>query len=191
MVLTWEQYTQTVITSGETRIIRFWDAERELRAYDIPTGADASVTCLDSTYTLTSREKLFSHISVCEEPHEKSDDDDDDDDEEGLKMGDFDEETENERGPKMGLMVCGCADGSVRLFDRRCSPNEAKVKTWLEHGGSVMGVQLRGCQVISASSQGDVCLYDVRRLDAISRVTVFPTHMTAFAAYRGSDIYAW
>lgn len=187
VTLAWEQFTQTVITSGETRIIRFWDAERELRAYDIPTGADSSITCLDSTFTATSREKLSSHISVCEEPNEK----DDDDDGEGLKMGAFEKETDSERGPRMGLVVCGCGDGSVRLFDRRCSPNEAKVKTWLEHGGSVMGVQLRGSQVISASSQGDVCLYDVRRLDAISKVTVFPTHMTAFAAYRGSDIYAW
>lgn len=191
MVLAWEQWTQTVITSGETRVIRFWDAERELRSFDIPTGADASVTCLDSTFTSSSREKLASHISVCEEPNEK--DDDDDDDEQGLKMGDFEEEIETscERGPKMGLVVCGCADGSVRLFDRRCSPNGAKVRTWMEHPGSVMGVQLRGCQVISASCQGDVCLYDIRQSDSILKTVVFPAHMTAFAAYRGADIYAW
>lgn len=191
MVLTWEQSTQTVITSGETRVIRFWDAERELRAFDIPTGADSSVTCMDSTFTSTSREKLSSHISVCKEPPER--DDDDDDDEEGLKMGNFEEECFTESGcaQKTGLVVCGCADGSVRLYDRRCNPNEAKIRTWMEHGGSVMGVQLRGCQVISASCLGDVCLYDVRQSNVISRVTVFPTHMTAFAAYRGSDIYAW
>lgn len=199
MVLAWEQWTQTVITSGETRVIRLWDAERELRSFDIPTGADCSVTCLDSTFTTSSREKLASHISVCEEPHEKdtNDDDDRDDDdeeeEEGLKMGvDIEEDQQEiERGSKMGLVVCGCGDGSVRMFDRRCNPNEAKVKTWMEHPGCVMGVQLRGCQVISASFQGDVCLYDVRRGDAIMKTTVFPAHMTAFAAYRGADIYAW
>lgn len=106
-------------------------------------------------------------------------------------MGDFEEEVESERGPKTGLVICGCGDGSVRLFDRRCNPNDAKVKTWMEHPGCVMGVQLRGYQVISASYQGDVCLYDIRQSDAISKTMAFPAHMTAFAAYRGADIYAW
>lgn len=165
-----------------------------------------------------SHENLASHISVCKELHEKdkddeddnddigddddhdddadNDDDDDndnDDEEDGLKMADVGGQRsgENERNLKMGLVVCGCSDGSVRLYDRRCNPNEAKVRTWMEHGASVMGLQLRGCEVISASCQGDVCLYDIRQSDAIYKVTVFPTHMSAFAAHRGSDIYAW
>lgn len=36
--MTWEQWTQTLITSGDTRVVRFWDAEKELKAFDIPTG---------------------------------------------------------------------------------------------------------------------------------------------------------
>lgn len=185
VVLSWEQWTQTIVTSGDTRVIRLWDAERELRSADIPTGADVPVTCLDSSFASSSREKLSSHISVCEEPDEED---------EGLKMGDFKEKLVglSYRGPKMGLVVCGCSDGSVRLFDRRCGPNDAKVRTWMEHGGCVLGVQLRGCQVVSASCQGDVKLYDVRKSDSVATMQVLPPQtMTAFAAYRGVDIYAW
>lgn len=59
---------------------------------------------------------------------------------------------EERTGPRSGLVVVGCGDGSVRLFDRRCGPSEARVKTWMEHGGSVLGVQLRGNRVISGRS---------------------------------------
>lgn len=38
VVMTWEQWTQTLITSGDARVVRFWDAEKELKAFDIPTG---------------------------------------------------------------------------------------------------------------------------------------------------------
>lgn len=52
-------------------------------------------------------------------------------------------------GPKMGLCVIGCADGSVRLFDRRCNSSESKVKVWMEHPGSVMAVQIRDNLIVS------------------------------------------
>lgn len=51
----WEQLTQTVITSGDVRIIRLWDAERELKSMDIPTGADCSVSCIDSSFAGTGK----------------------------------------------------------------------------------------------------------------------------------------
>jgi len=41
------------------------------------------------------------------------------------------------------LMVAGCGDGSVRLFDRRLSPQEARVMTWREHSAWVVDVNLR------------------------------------------------
>lgn len=41
------------------------------------------------------------------------------------------------------LMVAGCGDGSVRLFDRRLSPQEARVMTWREHSVWVVDVNLR------------------------------------------------
>lgn len=44
IIMTWEQWTQTVITTGDTRVIRFWDAERELKAFDLLTGKIISTT---------------------------------------------------------------------------------------------------------------------------------------------------
>lgn len=129
-----------MITTGDVRVLRFWDAEKELRAYDIPTGVDCSVTCLDSTYANVSHEKQPKYV-----PKEDADD-------EGLCMGSdsgsIDEPDAIDR-TRLGLVVAGCADGSVRLFDRRCNPNDARIKTWMEYTAPVLGIQLRGNRIIS------------------------------------------
>uniref|UniRef100_A0A8C8H7C3 Regulatory-associated protein of mTOR n=1 Tax=Oncorhynchus tshawytscha TaxID=74940 RepID=A0A8C8H7C3_ONCTS len=46
MVVDWEQETGLLMTSGDVRVIRIWDTEREMKVQDIPTGADSCVTCL-------------------------------------------------------------------------------------------------------------------------------------------------
>ncbi|XP_068119978.1 regulatory-associated protein of mTOR isoform X2 [Hyperolius riggenbachi] len=46
MVVDWEQETGLLVTSGDVRIIRIWDTEREMKVQDIPTGADSCVTSL-------------------------------------------------------------------------------------------------------------------------------------------------
>lgn len=40
------------------------------------------------------------------------------------------------------LLVVGCGDGSVRLFDRRLSPNDSRVMTMREHQSWVVNVVL-------------------------------------------------
>ncbi|XP_051997008.1 regulatory-associated protein of mTOR isoform X2 [Xyrauchen texanus] len=46
MVVDWEQETGLLMTSGDVRVIRIWDTEREMKVQDIPTGADSCVTTL-------------------------------------------------------------------------------------------------------------------------------------------------
>ncbi|XP_075760202.1 regulatory-associated protein of mTOR isoform X3 [Pelodiscus sinensis] len=46
MVVDWEQETGLLMTSGDVRIIRVWDTDREMKVQDIPTGADSCVTSL-------------------------------------------------------------------------------------------------------------------------------------------------
>nr|XP_033815965.1 regulatory-associated protein of mTOR isoform X3 [Geotrypetes seraphini] len=46
MVVDWEQETGFLMTSGDVRIIRIWDTDREMKVQDIPTGADSCVTSL-------------------------------------------------------------------------------------------------------------------------------------------------
>lgn len=40
----WHQSTQTIIAAGESKYIRLWDAEKELKYMDIPTGSDFPVS---------------------------------------------------------------------------------------------------------------------------------------------------
>nr|XP_015211492.1 PREDICTED: regulatory-associated protein of mTOR [Lepisosteus oculatus] len=46
MVVDWEQETGLLMTSGDVRVIRIWDTDRETKVQDIPTGADSCVTSL-------------------------------------------------------------------------------------------------------------------------------------------------
>ncbi|KAA0713126.1 Regulatory-associated protein of mTOR [Triplophysa tibetana] len=46
MVVDWEQETGLLMTSGDVRVVRIWDTEREMKVQDIPTGADSCVTSL-------------------------------------------------------------------------------------------------------------------------------------------------
>ncbi|XP_053150838.1 regulatory-associated protein of mTOR isoform X1 [Hemicordylus capensis] len=46
MVVDWEQETGLLMTSGDVRVIRIWDTDREMKVQDIPTGADSCVTSL-------------------------------------------------------------------------------------------------------------------------------------------------
>ncbi|KAL1512534.1 hypothetical protein ABEB36_002115 [Hypothenemus hampei] len=171
LLLSWEQYTQTLVTSGDSRVLRLWDAVKELRVYDIPTGTDASVTCLDCSYsgptldmTALYRRKL---------PSEK--------------------DIEEHKGhPRMGHVLAGCSDGSVRLFDRRCSPQDARVKVWMEHGGTVLSVQLKDNLVISGSSEGEVKLYDIRHNDSLHTNIAISKQvgMSCMSIHRSANAYA-
>lgn len=76
LVLDWQQSTGTLLASGDVRVIRVWDADKELCERDMPTFSDASVSCLTSEHALGN------------------------------------------------LVIAGCGDGAVRLYDRRVSPRE-------------------------------------------------------------------
>ncbi|XP_072382819.1 regulatory-associated protein of mTOR [Diabrotica undecimpunctata] len=173
--MTWEQWTQTLITAGDSRIIRFWDAERELKAFDIPTGTDSSVTCIDSTFSSICHENYKKHYNG----FELNDD--------GLLLNG----AKSYHGPKLGLCVIGFVDGSIRLFDRRCNPNDARVKVWLEHPGSVLTVQLRENIVISGSTSGDVRIFDIRKNDSIHTTQAVPSYgMSCMSIHRFANTYA-
>lgn len=93
IVTTWHQRSQQLCVGGYSRSLRLWDAERELKICDIPTGADSSVRVLSSS------------------PSE--------------------------------LIAAGCSDGSVRLFDKRLSPQDARIMTYREHNGAIITACLR------------------------------------------------
>lgn len=171
LLLTWEQWTQTLITTGDTRVLRFWDIEKELKAFDIPTGTDAPVTCIDSTYSGPSLD-----IAPLAYPKRISSVGD------GLMESTLDN--------RLGSAVVGCADGSVRLFDRRCGPQEAGVKVWMEHSATVLSVQLGDNSVISGSADGDVKIYDIRTSNSRTNIAIPNYGMSCMAVHRSANTYA-
>lgn len=54
VILSWNQLEQKLIASGETRVIRLWDARKEMRIRDLNIGADTCVTsiCTDESHLI-------------------------------------------------------------------------------------------------------------------------------------------
>ena len=54
------------------------------------------------------------------------------------------------------LLVAGCGDGTVRLYDRRLPPHETRVLTYREHTGWVVKARMRrgADRIISADASG-------------------------------------
>ncbi|XP_066914633.1 regulatory-associated protein of mTOR-like [Clytia hemisphaerica] len=46
LVTTWVPQSGSLLASGDVRLVRVWDAHRELKVMDIPTGADSCVTSM-------------------------------------------------------------------------------------------------------------------------------------------------
>ncbi|CAG5135311.1 unnamed protein product [Candidula unifasciata] len=144
IVTEWEQETATLIISGNARIIRLWDMQREKTICDINTGAESCVTSLAS------------------DPMGKS------------------------------LLIAGCGDGSVRLFDRRMNPTECRVMTLREHNSWVLKVHLqRGSEgkIVSACCDGDIRFWDPRFTDSV-RVYSTPTTLSSVDIHPRADIIA-
>ncbi|XP_041364724.1 regulatory-associated protein of mTOR-like isoform X2 [Gigantopelta aegis] len=144
LVAEWEQQTQTLIASGDVRVIRIWDTHKECKSLDIPTGADSCVTSLacDST--------------------------------------------------RRSLLIAGCGDGTVRLFDRRLAPTECRVMTLREHTGRVVKVHLqKGAdgKIISSSTGGDIRFWDPRFTESV-RVLPVLQGLTAMDIHPRADVIA-
>ncbi|KAH0548367.1 regulatory-associated protein of mTOR isoform X1 [Cotesia glomerata] len=93
------------------------------------------------------------------------------------------------------MMVLGCGDGSVRLFDRRLSPGEARIMTWREHNAWVLGAYLLKSnglhteRLITGSSSGDVRIFDLRKNSSINVVQT-TQGLTAFAVHPIANLFA-
>lgn len=93
MVLTWQQMDQKIVVGGDSKYLRIWDAEKEMKYGDISLNADSAVK------TLTSSPD--------------------------------------------GVIAAGFKDGSVRLFDKRCAPTDAKLMTFRDHTSTILAACIR------------------------------------------------
>ncbi|XP_071567767.1 regulatory-associated protein of mTOR isoform X2 [Temnothorax nylanderi] len=92
------------------------------------------------------------------------------------------------------IMALGCGDGSVRLLDRRLPPAEARVMTWREHTGWVLGTFLRQSegaapQLFTGSSTGDIKIFDLRKHSSVNTIQITPG-IAALTVHEIADVFA-
>ncbi|XP_011498096.1 PREDICTED: regulatory-associated protein of mTOR isoform X1 [Ceratosolen solmsi marchali] len=95
---------------------------------------------------------------------------------------------------KGNMMVLGCGDGSVRLFDRRLPSTEAKIMTYREHNAWVLGAYLRkytnsSIRLITGSSSGDIKFFDIRKNSSVNTIQT-TQGITDFVMHETADIFA-
>ncbi|XP_059613672.1 regulatory-associated protein of mTOR [Phlebotomus argentipes] len=90
-----------------------------------------------------------------------------------------------------GIIAAGCADGSVRLFDKRCSPHDSRFMTYMEHTAPILSVCLRDdCEfLISGCSQGNIRCYDIRQKGSVHNWST-GSNVTAISIHSMGDIVA-
>lgn len=91
LLMDWQQSSGSFLVSGDVRVVRVWDAEKEMCIQDIPTRTLASVSSLTSDKVANT------------------------------------------------LVVAGCTDGYIRVYDRRLASKDSMVGS-LANGSPLVGV---------------------------------------------------
>eukprot|EP01027_Heterolobosea_sp_BB2_P013912 GEZU01020017.1.p1 GENE.GEZU01020017.1~~GEZU01020017.1.p1 ORF type:complete len:840 (-),score=234.87 GEZU01020017.1:152-2344(-) len=91
------------------------------------------------------------------------------------------------------MLVAGCGDGSIRIFDRRMPGEHSLVAVLKEHQNWIVDVSMQkttNAQFISGSVSGDIKFWDVR-MDASTRtIEAHRSAMTALAVHDYAPILA-
>ncbi|TPX39231.1 hypothetical protein SeMB42_g04419 [Synchytrium endobioticum] len=92
------------------------------------------------------------------------------------------------------LIVAGCGDGSIRLYDRRIASKEAHVAVLTDHRKWVVNVQLQPGShrdVLSGSQDGDIRLWDLGQRKCTKTIEPFPgLELTALALHDNAALIA-
>ncbi|KAI9477985.1 MAG: raptor N-terminal caspase like domain-containing protein [Benjaminiella poitrasii] len=92
------------------------------------------------------------------------------------------------------IIVAGFGDGSIGVYDRRLSPDEALVKKWSEHKAWVTGIHLQReghRELVSGGFEGDIKIWDIRESQSIQTFEAHSHHeMTAMAVHDHSSVIA-
>uniref|UniRef100_U5ETP3 Putative guanine nucleotide binding protein mip1 n=1 Tax=Corethrella appendiculata TaxID=1370023 RepID=U5ETP3_9DIPT len=91
-----------------------------------------------------------------------------------------------------GIFAAGCVDGSVRLFDKRCSPPESRFTTFREHFNPILTICLRDdCDsLVTACKSGNVRLFDIRKISSSLQNWSVGNDVTAMSIHTIADIVA-
>lgn len=87
----------------------------------------------------------------------------------------------------------GCSDGTVRSFDLRTPTTFGPSQTFHGHKGSIVKVQLETeneFEMVSACTDGQVRMWDIRNGQCLSALEVFKHRQSAFASHSHERIFA-
>lgn len=92
------------------------------------------------------------------------------------------------------LIIGGCGDGSVRLYDKRCAPQEARIRVYREHSGAILSTSLRDNQttLVTGCAQGKISVIDLRSKTPTGVLSQWDVgaDVTAIASHQSVDMIA-
>lgn len=145
LIAEWQQSRGALLVGGDVRVIRVWDAPREVCTADIPARSSSPVTSLTSDQVAGN------------------------------------------------VIVAGFGDGAVRVYDRRLDYRESMVKCWKNHSSWVVNVRMQrggARELLSASTDGKVCLWDIRLTNPILDFTASDSGITVMDIHEHAPIIA-
>ncbi|KAI8369718.1 raptor N-terminal caspase like domain-containing protein [Blakeslea trispora] len=92
------------------------------------------------------------------------------------------------------IIVAGFGDGSIGVYDRRLSPDKARVKKWDEHKAWVTGIHLQRegyRELVSGGFEGDIKIWDIRESQSLRTIEAHRhNEMTALSVHDHSNVIA-
>lgn len=91
------------------------------------------------------------------------------------------------------IFVAGFGDGAVRVFDQRLKPTTAMVRVWREHKQWITNVHMqRGGvrELISASRNGEIRLWDLRLNDPINTIITTRDTLRTLSVHEHAPVFS-
>lgn len=103
--------------------------------------------------------------------------------------------------PMGNLLLAGCVDGSIGLFDRRIGPekgydefNFRALAVFADGSGYVLNAKFSSSdctEFMSGTSSGDILLWDIRQSMPILKVETIPGPKPFFQIHEQAPLMAW
>jgi len=181
MLASWYPESGVLAVAGNSSSIRLWDVSREQCVRAFHTQLDTCVSAMSTVVADGSGRANADDRNSWAGNH-------------GRGAG-FGSGLSGGDGMRCSTLVfTGFADGTIAMFDERCSSMGGRVMCAREHGSWVVSTQMvcksAGTDLISASVSGTVKFWDVRKLRSYDTVEVLRSPLTALASHQCAPIMA-
>ncbi|KAL2315196.1 Target of rapamycin complex 1 subunit mip1 [Schizosaccharomyces pombe] len=145
LLMSWQQNCGHLLVAGDVRVIRIWDASKEICYANPPVRSSNSIT------------SLTSDLVGC------------------------------------NIIVAGFSDGVLRVYDKRLPARDSLTDVWKEHSSEIVNVEMQSSgmrELISASSDGEVKLWDIRMNHSLQTFSTDNSGLTSLTVHSHAPVYA-